>query len=273
MSGTEVEKREAAGELAPISPEEEALGAAVHGQIDRTRLKLPALKVINGLSKEAGDIPLGHLYNGLTLDDLGTEVDIVVASIYYGRFYSPKGGDKSWSTRDAVAPAGWPEEYAGKRFTEIDDAEERWKAATNAGEHPWGSGPPIQTTTNFICALADAPTSPLRLSMKSSDTPTAEKIVSLIATGRMPWDFKFTLSVDTRTAPNGSSSYYGFEAKKSGKVDDDQRQGAIRIAQAYLAATDGGGGIEELGEDDPDAKQASRAKAKERAENGAGIGV
>lgn len=272
MSGTAVEKREGAGELAPISPEEEALGAAVQGQIDRTKLKLPALKVCNGLSKEAGEIPLGHLYNGLTVDDLGESVDIIVCGIYYGRFYSPKGGDKSWSTRDEVAPAGWPEEYAGKRFTEIPDAEEQWKLATNAGEHPWGSGPPIQTTTNFICVLADQPKSPLRLSMKSSDTPTAEKIVSLIATGRMPWDFLYTIEVDSRPAPNGSSTYYGFEAKKAGKVDAEQRQAAIEIATAYQQAA-ALGSVEELGEDDPDAKAEAKAATKAKAEKSDGIGV
>jgi hypothetical protein len=256
-------------DLPAVSAEEAALGAAVQGQIDRTRLKLPALKVINGLSKEAGEIPLGHLYNGLTLDDLGEEVEIVVASIYYGRFYSPKGDGKSYSARGDVAPQNWPDEYAGKRFTELSDAEEQWKIDVNNGEHPWGSGPPIQTTTNFICVLADDPKSPLRLSMKSSDTPTAEKIVSLIATGRMPWDFRFALAVESRPAPNGSSTYYGFEAKKAGKVTDEQRQGAIEIATAFLNATH----IEELGEDDPDEAAARKAEVKKKADEGEGIGV
>lgn len=257
-------------DLPAVSAEEAALGAAVQGQIDRTRLKLPALKVCNGLSKEAGEIPLGHLYNGLTLDDLGEDVEIVVASIYYGRFFSPKGDGKSYSTRDEVAPANWPDEYKGQRFTELADAEEQWKAAVNAGEHPWGSGPPIQTTTNFICCLADQPKSPLRLSMKSSDTPTAEKIVSLIATGRMPWDFRFQVSVESRPAPNGSSTYYGFEAKKAGKVTDEQRQGAIEIATAFLNATH----IEDVGEgDDPDEAAARKQATKEKAEKSEGIGV
>lgn len=269
MTKSEVATRDSGGDLAPISEQEAALGAAVQGQIDRTRLKLPALKVCNGLSREAGEIPLGHLYNGLTLDDLGESVEIVVASIYYGRFYSPKGGDKSYSARGEVAPLNWPDEYAGKRFTELPDAEEQWKADTNAGEHPWGSGPPIQTTTNFICALADDPESPLRLSMKSSDTPTAEKIVSLIATGRMPWDFRFQVSVESRPAPNGSSTYYGFEAKKAGKVTDEQRQGAVNLATAFLNATH----VEELGEDDPDEAAARKAEVKKRAESGEGIGV
>jgi hypothetical protein len=272
VSGTAVEKREAAGELAPISPEEEALGAAVQGSIDRTKLKLPALKVCNGLSREAGEIPLGHLYNGLTVDDLGEAVDIIVCGIYYGRFYSPKGGDKSWSARGDVAPASWPEEYAGKRFTEIPDAEECWKDDSNAGVHPWGSGPPIQTTTNFICVLASEPKSPLRLSMKSSDTPTAEKIVSLIATGRMPWDFLYTIEVDSRPAPNGSSTYYGFEAKKAGKVDDEQRQGAIEIAGAYQKHA-AANTVEELGEDDPDEAAARKAATKVKADKSDGIGV
>lgn len=255
------------GALAPLSPEEEALGAAVKGTIDRSKLKLPALKVVNGVSAEAAEVPLGHFVNGLTKDDLGEEVGILVSAIYYGRFYAPKNQDSSWATRDAVAPANWPEEYKGKRFTELEDAEEGWKAAVNAGEHPWGSGPPIQTTTNFIVTLADAPEAgPLRLSMKSSDTPTAEKIVSIIAAGRMPWDNVFLITPDQRATPNGKGVYYGFEAAVAGKPSDEARQAAITWAQAFQSGVE----VEEQGADDVDSRTAAK---RESAAKEGGIGM
>lgn len=261
-------------ELAKLEEQEAALAAGVKGKVDRSKLQLPAIKVVNGLSKEAAEVKQGTLINSLTGEEYGTELEVVISDFYYGRFYAPKGGGKAYTARGDRAPENWPEDYAGKFFTELDEAEEQWKAAVNADEHPWGSGPPIQTTINFVVTLADNPGFPLRLSMKSSDTPTANKIIQMIDMAPTPWAYKFKISSDGRATPNGSGTYFGFKAEQAGTVTTEQRQAAVKIAQAFNDAEQAGD-VEEVGQDDADAKSqekaAKRARAKAKAGDGLGV--
>lgn len=273
---TEIEQAQPGGAVAVTSEAEAAAAARVKGQVDRSKLQLPAIKVVNGLSKEASEgVPQGALINSLTGEQYGESVDLVISDFYYGRFYAQKGGGKAYTARGDVVPDSWPEEYAGQRFTELDDAEEQWKAAVNNDEHPWGSGPPVQTTINFVVTLASSPGYPLRLSMKSSDTPTANKILQMIDMSPTPWAYIYTVSSDGRPTPNGSGTYYGFKAEQSGTVSDEQRQAAVKIALAYQSAVDSGDGVEEVGSDDADAKnqekEARRKKAAAKAEDGLGV--
>lgn len=267
------------GEVAVSAEQEAALAQRVKGQVDRSKLQLPAIKVVNGQSKEASDgVAQGTLVNSLTGEQYGEAVKIVISDFYYGRFFAPKGGGKAYTARGKaytargeVVPDNWPEEYAGQRFAELDDAEEQWKLAVNNDDHPWGSGPPIQTTINFVVTLADNPGYPLRLSMKSSDTPTANKLLQMIDMSPTPWAYQYTVSSEGRPTPNGSGTYYGFKAEQSGTVSDEQRQAAVKIALAYQSAIDSGDGVEEVGTEDADAKnqekdkrrKAAAAKAKE----------
>ena len=273
MSSTDVAEAQA-GALTISAEEEAALATRVKGQVDRSKLQLPAIKVVNGLSKEAAEVKQGTLVNSLTGEQYGESVDLVISDFYYGRFYAPKGGGKAYTARGDVVPESWPEEYAGQRFVELDDAEEQWKAAVNNNEHPWGSGPPIQTTINFVVTLADSPGYPLRLSMKSSDTPTANKLLQMIDMSPTPWAFAYRVSSEGRPTPNGSGTYYGFKAEQVGPVSDEQRQAAVKIAQAFQQASDAGE-VEEVGADDPDAKgqekEKRRQKAAAKAEDGLGV--
>jgi len=274
---TAVEERAPGGEVAVSAEQEAALAKRVKGQVDRSKLQLPAIKVVNGLSKEASEgVPQGTLVNSLTGEQYGESVEVVISDFYYGRFYAPKGGGKAYTARGEVVPDNWPEEYAGQRFTELDDAEEQWKLAVNNNEHPWGSGPPIQTTINFVVTLAEAPGYPLRLSMKSSDTPTANKVLQMIDMAPTPWAYVYTISSDGRQTPNGSGTYYGFKAEQGGTASDEQRQAAVKIALAFQSAIDSGDGIEEAGTDDADAKSqekaAKRAKAAAKAKDDEGLG-
>lgn len=275
-SSTEIEQAQPGGALAVSAEAEAAAAARVKGQVDRTKLQLPAIKVVNGLSKEASEgVKQGTLVNSLTGEEYGESVTLVISDFYYGRFYAPKGGGKAYTARGDIAPQNWPEEYAGQRFVELDDAEEQWKAAVDNDEHPWGSGPPIQTTINFVVTLAENPGYPLRLSMKSSDTPTANKILQMIDMSPTPWAVLYTVSSEGRPTPNGSGTYYGFKAEQAGPANDDQRQAAVKIALAFQNAVDSGGVVEEVGEDDADAKsqekQARRQKAAEKADEGLGV--
>lgn len=275
---TAVEPTATGGEVAISAEQEAQLAARVKGQVDRSKLQLPAIKVVNGLSKEASEgVAQGTLVNSLTGEQYGDSVQVVISDFYYGRFYAPKGGGKAYTARGDVVPESWPEEYAGQRFTELDDGEEQWKLAVNNDEHPWGSGPPIQTTINFVVTLAENPGFPLRLSMKSSDTPTANKILQMIDMSPTPWAFVYKISADGRPTPNGSGTYYGFKAEQDGTPSDEARQAAVKIVQAFQTAIDSGDGIEEAGEDDADAKgqakAAKRAKAEAKAKEGDGLGV
>lgn len=274
---TEIEQAQSGGALAVSSEAEAAAAARVKGQVDRSKLQLPAIKVVNGLSKEASEgVKQGTLVNSLTGEEYGESVPLVVSDFYYGRFYAPKGSGKAFTARGDVVPDNWPEEYAGQRFVELDDAEEQWKAAVNNNEHPWGSGPPIQTTINFVVTLADNPGFPLRLSMKSSDTPTANKILQMIDMSPTPWAYVYTVSSEGRPTPNGSGTYFGFRAEQSGPVSDEQRQAAVKIALAFQQASDAGE-VEEVGADDPDAKgeakEKRRRKAKAKADGDEGLSV
>lgn len=275
---TAVEEAQAGGAVTVSAEQEAALAARVKGQVDRSKLQLPAIKVVNGLSKEASDgVAQGTLVNSLTGEQYGDSVKLVVSDFYYGRFYAPKGGGKAYTARGDVVPDNWPEEYAGQRFVELDDAEEQWKADVNAGEHPWGSGPPVQTTINFVVTLAENPGYPLRLSMKSSDTPTANKILQMIDMAPTPWAYAYTVSSEGRPTPNGSGTYYGFKAEQDGTTTDEQKQAAVKIAMVFQTAVDSGAGVEEVGTDDADAKgqakAAKRAKAAAKAKEGEGLGV
>lgn len=266
MSTTEIEQAAPGGAVAVSAEQEAALAARVKGQVDRSKLQLPAIKVVNGLSKEAGEgVQQGTLVNSLTGEQYGDSVELVISDFYYGRFYAPKGGGKAYTARGEVVPESWPEEYAGKRFVELDDAEEQWKIAVNDDVHPWGSGPPIQTTINFVVTLADNPGYPLRLSMKSSDTPTANKILQLIDMHPTPWSHTFKVSSEGRPTPNGSGTYYGFKAELGSTVTDEQRAAAVKIALAFQEAVDSGHGIEEVGQDDADAKGQEKEKRRQKA--------
>lgn len=267
---TEIEQASTGGAVEVSAEQEAALAARVKGQVDRSKLQLPAIKVVNGLSKEASEVAQGTLINSLTGEEYGESVKIVISDFYYGRFYALKGGGKAYTARGEIVPDSWPEEYAGQRFTELDDAEEQWKLAVNADEHPWGSGPPVQTTINFVVTLADNPGYPLRLSMKSSDTPTANKILQMIDMSPTPWAYTYTVSSEGRATPNGSGTYYGFKAEQFGTASDEQRQAAVKIAQAFQSAVDSGDGVDEVGSDDADAKNQEKDKRRAKAAAKAG---
>jgi hypothetical protein len=273
MSTTDIEQAQAGGAVTVSAEQEAAIAARVKGQVDRSKLQLPAIKVVNGLSKEASDgVPQGTLVNSLTAEQYGDNIELVISDFYYGRFYAPKGGGKAYTARGEVVPDNWPEEYAGQRFVELDDGEEQWKAAVNNDEHPWGSGPPIQTTINFVVTLAENPGYPLRLSMKSSDTPTANKILQMIDMSPTPWAYVYRVSSEGRPTPNGSGTYYGFKAEQAGTVSDEQRQAAVKIALAFQSASDAGE-VEEVGADEADAKGQEKAKRRQKAAAKAGDGL
>lgn len=263
---TEIEGRKA-GELAPLSAEEQALVEAAKGQIDRDKLVLPALKLTQSLTAEVqnGDAEQGHFLNSLTGEDHGDEVEVVISALFDGRFYSDEDGN-SFAAQGDVAPDNWPEEYAGQAFVDIPDAEEQWKAAVNADEHSWGKGPPISTTHNFVGYVVESDTNlPVRISLMRSSNPAAAKLQTLIWAARAPWDRTFILRA--KKAVSNDRPYFVVEVAQGGIAAPEVRQAAVSLAQQYKAANEKGD-VELAGDEDT-----GKSKARKPAKKAGGLDV
>jgi hypothetical protein len=232
MTGSEVAEREQGGELAQLSPEEASLVAEAQSAIDVTKLKVPGVKLANELTQEVKDglVEEGEWVNSVTGESYGEEFDFIVAALYNGRFYSDKDGRAFVATGD-TAPSNWPEEYAGKKFADIPDAEEQWKAAVNAEKKEWGSGPPISNTHNFIGYINGETAMPVRLSLQRSSVPAADKMKTVIALARAPWDKVFTLKAVQ--ASSGRYTYFKADSRVAGVPEPELRQKAVDLAVAY----------------------------------------
>lgn len=271
MASTEIEKPDAAGELAPLSAEEQALVDATKAKVSADRLILPAVKLTQGLTKEVaeGEVSQGHFFNALTKQDYGDSIELVVCGLFTGRFYSDED-NKAFAARGDVAPSNWPEEYANQRFVELDDAEERFKELVNEGKREWGSGPPISTTYNFVgLIVGDENPLPVRVSMMRGNTPAAAKIETLIKVARAPWDKVFTLTAAKRTSQKGQT-FFGIEVGQGGPTPPEVRQAAVRIATDFANA-EAAGQVELAGDESEDGGKAARKKAAAKKDGGLGL--
>lgn len=277
MTGSEVATKDEveAGALAPISAEEQQLADQIKGRIDKTKITLPALKVGNGTSSDLGeDVSVGDLYNSVTQENFGKEVELVVCGLFEGYFLSVNDGEEAFSAPASAVtvPSNWPEEYAGKRFDELPDTEENYKARLNDESDDslteWGEGPPISTSHNFVVINAREPGIPMRLSLMRSNTKTASKLYTLIAGGRVPWDKTVVIEAEERQRGNSKTKYYGFAVRMGSQVDGELRQEAVRTAQAFQAA-EAAGKVELAGDEgDQSAPPPSKPAARE-----GGLGV
>src|SRR5687767_4311614 len=106
------------GQQAELEAREEALVGQIKSKFDRDDLILPQVRLAQGLSKavQEGDAKAGEFVNTLTGENYGTGFGLVIVDYFKGRFYSPKGDDRSYVAIGDVAPDSWPEEYRGKHF-------------------------------------------------------------------------------------------------------------------------------------------------------------
>jgi len=249
MASEELDQPQSSGELEPLSADERALVEGVKERIDRSELVLPAIKLTHSLTQEVqdGDVEPGVYINSLTKQVYGTDVPFVVCGIYKGRFYSDGEGGV-FVARGDVAPDNWPEEYAGKPFVDIPDAEEQWKANSNAGDHPWGSGPPIATTHNFVGFVpGDESELPLRLSLMRASQPAASKLKTMVFSLRAPWDRAFILKVK-RGINKSQQAYFATEIATGDPISPEDRQKAVTLATEFRNAEQSGA-IREEGDD------------------------
>lgn len=181
MTGTEVAERSPT-ELEELSPDAQELMdlASADSKADPSPV-LPRVLLSQQLSDAVvrGKARSGEYVNSLTDRNYGTEVEFVVVYVAKGRFFDGKKAG-IFTALGEVAPSNWPEQYAGRRFDELPDAEETFREAANAEGGEWGDGPPIQTQWNFIGFVTDEPSIPARIAMKSTATRTATKLRSVL---------------------------------------------------------------------------------------------
>jgi hypothetical protein len=222
----------ASTEIETITPEEQQLALATHADLDDADLVVPVIKICQSLTAEVveGEAKPGDFINGLTQENFGPEISFVVAAYQKGRFYSDKETGRSFATTEQVAPDNWPEEYAGRAFISIDDAEERFREAVNASEIEWGNGPKISTTHNFIGLVNDSPV-PVRLSLMRTSAPAARKLQTMLRFSQAFWDNVFQLKTETKRSSR-NEPFQSLVVKQGGKTTPEQRQAAVQVALA-----------------------------------------
>lgn len=217
---------------AELAEQEAALLAEARDDFANESLTIPRLSLVQGTTKNPPDgANPGDFYNTLTGAVFGSSLEFVVSKYNRGRFYAPDGvsGPTYVAGEDIVVPDYWPDELAGKVFSELPESEEGHKARANAGEIEWGSGPAIATTYNFT-GYVTGEEIPARLSLMKTSASTARKIITLLKAMRAPWDKAIAISSRREVGDNGP--YFVVEAAYGSPVDTDQRQKAVELFAA-----------------------------------------
>lgn len=222
---------------AELEKQDAELAQAALANIDRSAVSVPMIVLTQQLTKEVEnrEIESGRWLNKVTGEDLGDEISLVIGYYYVGRFYSPKDQDQTYNAQGPVAPANWPSEFAGKHFADIPQAEEQHKAAANDPDNPaeWGSGPEIETTHNFIGFLPEYPDVPVRVSLKSTSAPTAQKVNDIATFASSYWLNTFDLGIVKKTNKR-DQPYFVATARKGEQTTPEQRAAAREVS--FLAA-------------------------------------
>lgn len=212
------------------------------------RYTTPLLKIGQPLTKEVQDesAEAGEFITTATGEGVGTVVEFIVAYFQKGRFASDDDNRSYAANGTDTIPEHWSdfvgEEFVGTSFSEHPDAEEQYKKRVNAKEIPWGSGPPIKTTYVFTgIALVEDPDTqevvlePVRLSLKSSDIPAANKWLTLIKSKlrNKPWWGKtFILSTTKNEYKKGAAFNIGVKLGRD--TTAEERELAQSISQAVV---------------------------------------
>lgn len=223
----------ASNEVVALDAQEQALALATHADLDGdTDLVVPVLKICQSLTAEVveGDAKAGDFVNSLTQENFGSELTFIIAAYQKGRFYADKDNGRSYVANGPIAPDSWPEEYVGKPFAQIDDAEEKYRELVNAGKIEWGNGPKISTTHNFI-GIVDGSPVPVRLSLMRTNVPAARKLKTMLRFSQAFWDTAFVLKTEAKRSQR-NEPFQALVVKQGGKTTPEQRQAAVQIAMA-----------------------------------------
>lgn len=253
--GTEVEQRAA---LSPAELQAAEAEAAAITAATPSKPTLPVVKLAQQLTKEveSGDAKAGQFLNTLTGRNYGDSLSLVVAyPTVRGRFFAEKKGGQSYATLAEVAPPQWPEQYAGRRFDELADAEEVYRVEH---EQDWGDGPPISTTLNFIGFTPDDPTIPLRLSLMRTAMPAARKIDNILRWAvKAPWHNVIELTTQRKTNAD-EQPYYVPVATQGRETTPEEQSAAVEL---FTIIRNNLGEVTLVG----DADEGAEAKAAKRA--------
>ena len=216
-----------------IAERGEAVAAGALAGIDRTKLQLPLIKMAQPGSNEVsdGEAEAGTFINSLTGENYGETVEVVICHAFEGRFYSPDDEQQVYVASGPVAPDNWPDQFAGKRFADIAEAHEQWSRRSNDPEdsHQWGSGPPIQTTHNYVGFRAEEPSLPVRVSLKGTSSKTASKIDSLLVFAGQPWNATIKLGAARRESRKGKP-YFVVTAEQGRQTTAEERERGIELS-------------------------------------------
>jgi len=233
--------------------DEAALAANAIGQIEDADLVLPVITVTQQMSRAVtdGDVESGHFYNAVSGEDYGDELQFIIVAYAKGRFYvhnRDEEDERTYVASGPVAPDTWPEEYAGKLFADIPDAEEQWKVRSNAGEIEWGRGPTIVTTHNYVGFVKGETGIPARIGLSRTSAPAAKKINTILRFGgSAPWASAVKLTLDRREVRQ--KPFFVVKATQGEQSAPEEIEAAkilaVQIQQAGTFALDGGEATEE----------------------------
>jgi len=240
MAKTDVATSES-NEVATISEDEQALISANQGEANPDEFVIPLLKLTQALTKEVteGDARPGEFLLPLTGENFGNEIELIISAKGKGRFKAGKKGARTLVANDTATVPWQDDPFYGQPFSEHPDAEETYSAKANAGEHPWGSGPPIQTTMNLTGQIVGYDV-PLRFSMKLANKITkgeARKVATLldaVLRGRY-WDKTFVLTATQQSNSEGQA-FYVATVKQGRTTTPEERQQAVQLAKVLRSA-------------------------------------
>lgn len=222
-------------EVATISADEQALINANQGEANPDEFVIPLLKLTQALTKEVteGEARAGEFYLPLTSENFGSEIELIVAGKGKGRFKAGKKGQRTLVANDTSIVPWQDDPFFGQPFAEHPDAEETYSKNANEGKHPWGSGPPIQTTMNLTGFIAGYDV-PLRFSMKLANKFTkgearkAATLLDAVLRGRY-WDKTLILKA-TPQANSEGQSFYNAAVSLGRATTPEERQAAVQLA-------------------------------------------
>jgi hypothetical protein len=224
---TELETTPDEQQLAKLEQAEAALAAT---QPDEDDFILPRLKLTQQLTREVvdGDVDSGVWLNSVTGEEYGDEVEAVIVHRFKGRLYSDDDEGVTYVASGPVAPDNWPEEFRGKAFVDIPEAEEQHKAKANAEGGSWGRGPAIQTTYNYVGFLTADPDMPVRITLKSTAAKVAKKW-NLLLRRRASSSSVYTLAAEKRESKG--KPYFAPTVRVARQSTVEERIQAVRLGE------------------------------------------